>query len=193
MKSIENSHLSINAFNLICEIEKKSIIVSIAKVSKFIRTTYVSAKLKASRLSLSLNTFEIVSESTKIAFFLQNACVRTRCRQCKLYFNFNYEFFEHIRKHEALKIIKNSHFSIDTIKSTCEVKKKSAINDSIVLLVAFATSRSKILSTAMFSQFVSSKRSSLSIATLKITSKLMKKLSFNCSLTFSLLSFRISV
>ena len=67
--------------------------------------------------------------------------------------------------------IVNSLLLIDTVKSACGAKEKSAVNDSIALPAAFAISRSQILDTAISLQSDSSKYSNLSITTLKITSE----------------------
>ena len=276
--SIVNSLLLIDTVKSTCKVAKKSTTVSIAKFSKFIseeraesrtRTAYLFARLKASRLNLSLNTFVIISETMKNASIQEVACARTMCKSCKQNFNFNKKLFEHISEHEVLKriniiivtfsqsvssrcsslqlralnfaskskesisiqritcvrtickrcnqifnfnnkfhehirqhhvrksvISKNSDFRVLALKSTYKIAKKSAMTFSSVShasSIFSATSRSQIFSTKMSSRSVSHKDSHLSIAKLKITSKSMKKLSINCSFTFSLSSFWTSV
>ena len=77
LKLAKNSHFSINAVNLICEIEETSF-----------ATFKTIALLK--RSNLSFFTLEIKSKSTKKS---------TTCRRCNQIFNFNNKFHEHIRQH----------------------------------------------------------------------------------------------
>ena len=123
-------------------------------------------------------------------------CVRAVCKRCKRDFNFNNKFHEHIREHHVRKFVKSFDFRIFASKSRYKIAKKLAVICSIashVSFISFATSRDQIFSTKMLSRSVFFKDSHFSIATFKITSKSLKKLSTNCSLTFSLLSSRISV
>ena len=276
--SIVNSFLLIDTVKSTCKVAEKSTTVSIAKFSKFIskeraesriRIAYLFAKLKASHLNLSLNTFVIILETMKNTSIQEVACVRTLCKSCKQNFNFNKKFFEHINEHETLKrintiivtfsqfvsskcsnfqlralnfaskskksiliqriiyvrtickrcnqifnfnnkfhkhirqhharkfvISKNFDFRVFALKFTYKIAEKSIMIFSSVShasSILFATSRSQIFSTKMSSRSVSHKDSHLSIARLKITSKSIKKLSVNCSFTFSFSSFRIYV
>ena len=179
--SIVNSLFLIDSVKSTCKVAKKSTTASIEKFSKFTseeraesrtRTAYLFARLKASRLNLSLNTFVTISETMKNASIQEVACARATCRSCKQNFNFNNELFEHIREHEILKRVNDFHFSINTLKSICESEKKSAIACSSLsqkLSILFATSRNLVTDTRISLQLVSSKDSNLSIATLKIT------------------------
>ena len=127
--SIVNSFLLIDTVKSTCKVAKKSTTVSIAKFSKFTseeraesrtRTAYLFARLKASRLNLSLNTFVTILEMMKNASIQEVACARAMCRFCKQNFNFNKKLFEHINEHEALK-------RINTVKATCEFLKRSQL------------------------------------------------------------------
>ena len=92
--------------------------------------------------------------------------------------------------------VKSSDFRVFASESRYKIAEKSAVTCSTAShasLTLFATSRSQIFSTKMSSRSVSFKDSHLSIATLKITSKSLKKLSINCSFISSLSSSRIFV
>ena len=180
--SFVNSLLLIDTIKSTCKVAEKSTTASIAKFSKSTseeraesrtRTAYLFARLKASRLNLSLNTFVIILETMKNASIQEVACARAMCRSCKQNFNFNKKLFEHIREHEALK-------RINTVKSTCEAVKKSANacpSSSQKSSIFFATSRNLVTDTRISLQSVSSKDSNLSIATFKIRSERVKNAS----------------
>ena len=162
------------------------------------RIACLSARLKTSRLNLSLNTFVIISEAMKNASIQWIARVRTNCKQCKQNFDFHKKLFEHIHEHKVSKSVKSFDFRISTFEFAYKIAEKSTIICSLTSQFAqsifFATSRNQIFeSETFFKTITSSKRSNLTIATLKITSQSMKKLSFNCSLIFSFSSFRISI
>ena len=200
LKLVKNSHLSINAVNLVCEIEKTSLAshkfsVSFAKSQKLIFESAIAFRtiilLKSSNLSFS--TFEIKSKSTKRS---------TTCRRCNQIFNFNNKFHEHIRQHHARQFVisKSSDLRIFAFESTYKFIEKSAVSCSSASLTSqfassifFATLRNQIFSTKIASRSISSSSSNLSIATHKILSKSMKKLSIKCSLTSSFSSSRTSV
>ena len=176
LKFVKNSHFSINAVNLVCEIEKTSFVI--------FRTITL---LKRSNLSSS--TLETKSKSTKRS---------TTCRRCNQIFNFNNKLHVHIRQHHVRKSVKSSDLRVSAFESAYKFVEKSAVTCSLISQFAssilFATSRNQIFeSETFFKTIISSKRSSLTLATNKNTSKSMKKLSINCSLTFSLSSSQISV
>ena len=180
--SVISSSLSASTINSTCKVAEKSTITSTAEASELTseqrvewrsRTVYLSTRLKASRLSLSLNTFVTISETVKNALIQRVTCARAMCRSCKQNFNFNEKLFEHIREHEALK-------RVNKIKSTCEAMNKSAIacsHSSQKSLISFATSRNFVTDTRLSWQSVSSKDSNLSITTFKVTSERVKSAS----------------
>ena len=97
-------------------------------------------------------------------------------------------------KHYVRKFVKSFDFRVFTLEFAYKIAKKSTVICSFVSFISFilfATSRSQIFSTKTVSRFVLSS-SNFSIATHKITSKSMKKLSIN-SLTFSISFFRTFV
>ena len=147
--------------------------------------------------SLQLRVFNFASKSTKSTSIQRIVCVRTICKRCKQNFNFNNKFHEHIRQHHVRKSVKSFDFRIFTSEFTYKIVEKSAISCSInsqfVFFIFFATSRSQIFSVEIVSRSVSSSDSHFSITTSKITSKSMKKLSANCSLTFSISSSQTSI
>ena len=186
--SVINSSFSTITINSTCKVTKKSTIISIAKASKIIskqkvewrfRIAYLFTRLKASRLSFSLNTFVTISETMKNASIQKIACARAMCRFCKQNFNFNNKLFEHIREHEALKCINDFHFSINTIKATCEFVQKSTNTCSSFSYksLIFTTSRNLISNTKTYLQFVSRKCSSLQLRVLNSASKSTKNTS----------------
>ena len=186
--SVISSSLSTTTINSTCKVAKKSTITSIAKVSKItseqrvewrFRTAYLSTRLKASRLSLSLNTFVIISETMKNASIQEVACARAMCKSCKQNFNFNNELFEHIREHETLKRINDFHLSINTVKAACEFVQKSinTCSSSSYESLIFTTSRNLISSTKTSLQSVSSKCSSLQLRVFNSASKSTKSIS----------------
>ena len=187
--SIISSFLSTTTINSTCKVAEKSTIISIAETSKITseqrvewrsRTAYLFTRLKASRLNFSLNTFVTISETMKSASIQEVACARAMCRSCKQNFSFNNELFEHIREHEILKRINDFHFSIDTVKSTCEAVKKSTnacSSFSQKSSILSATSRNLVTDIRISLQSVSSKDSNFSIATFKFTSECVKNAS----------------
>ena len=187
--TISSSLLS-NALKSICKAKKKSTIISIEDVSKIIskkkvesrfRIAYLFTRLKASRLSFSLNTFVTISETMKNASIQEVACTRATCKQCEQNFDFNKKLFEHINEHKALKSVKNSFFTNSTLKSLCEIEKKSfdICSSSSHESLTFATSKNLMSKTETFLRFDSSKCSSLQLSTLESASKSMKKFSIH--------------
>ena len=165
--SIVNSLLLIDTAKSTCKVAEKSATASIAKFSEptseeraesRTRTAYLSARLKASRLDLPLNTFVTILETVENASIQGAACARAMCRSCKQNFNSNKELFEHIREHEALK-------RINTAKAACKFEEKSTSTHpppSHEPLIS-TTSRNLTPDTETPLQPVSPKRSSLQL------------------------------
>ena len=188
LKFVKNFHFSINAINLICDIEKKSFVthvlfVSFAKFQNSIfefATTFKSIIL-LKRSIFSSFTFESVSKSTKntsmhhliVSFFSHMLQISAQKHQ---YIN--------VRKHSIV----NSFFLIDAIKSTCKNEKKSTINDS---LFAFALQKFDIFiatSKQIFELIL--KNTHFSIYTSKTVSKSKENKSIQCFNISSKSSFR---
>ena len=170
---------------------------ALKRINTIIVISLSSVSSKDSNLSIA--TFKIKSKRVKKTSIQQVACVRI-CKFCKQNFNFNNKLHEHIRQHHARKSVKSFDLRALALEFTYKVIEKTAVFCSSVSLTSqstsfifFATSRSQIFSAKMSSRLVSSRDSHLTIATLKITSKSMKKLSINCSLTSSLSSSRTSI
>ena len=183
-----SSSLLFNALKSVCKAKKKSTVISIEDVSEItskkkiesrFRTAYLSTKLKASRLSFSLNTFVTISETMKNASIQKVACIRATCKQCEQNFDFNKKLFEHINEHKALKSVKNSSLTSSTLKSLCEIEKKSVdicssfSHESLTL----ATSKNLMSKTETSLRSNSSKCSSFQLSALESASKSMKKFS----------------
>ena len=200
----------VNKIKSTCETMNKSAIACLHSSQKsltlsatsrnFVTDTRLFWQFVSSKDSnLSITTFKITSKRVKSASIRQVACVRI-CKHCKQNFNFNNKLHDHIRKHHARKSVKNLNLRVFASEFTYKIIEKSAVFCSFASFtsqaassISFASSRSQIFSAKMSSRSVSLKDSHLSIATLKITSKSVKKLSANCQLTFSFSSFRISV
>ena len=157
----------------------------------------ISQLVKDSHLSVKTVNLVCEIEKTSFASHKSESTKRsTTCRRCNQIFNFNNKLHEHIRQYHARKSVKSSDLRVLASESRYKTAEKSAITCSTAShasSIFSATSRSQIFSTKMSSRSVFFKDSHLSIATLKITSKSLKKLSVNCSLTSSLSSSRTSI
>ena len=125
---------------------------------------------------LVLSNVEFDVRSSQNASIQEIACARTMCRFCKQNFNFNNKLFEHIREHKVLKRINDFHFSINTVKATCEFVQKSTNTCSSFSYesLIFTTSRNLISNTETSLQSVSFKCSSLQLRVLNFASKSTK-------------------
>ena len=151
----------------------------------------ISRSVSSICLNLSITTSEIKSKSTKRS---------TTCRRCNKIFNFNNKFHKHIREHHVRKFVKNLNLRILTSKLTYKIIEKSTDIRSFASFISqkssifSATSRSqKFWFSTIFESVIASTRSSLSIASYKISSKSMKSAIVNCSFIFSSTSSYISV
>ena len=115
----------------------------------------ISSSVSSICLNLSIATLKIVSKSLKSASNQEVTCVRMICKLCKQSFNFNRKLYEHIRKHEALKFVKNFHLSINAVNLVCEIEETSLVVFRTIILL---------------------KRSNLSSSTLEIKSESTKRL-----------------
>ena len=100
-------------------------------------------------------------------------CSKINCMRCDQIFNFKKKLREHVREQHAKKSVNSSSLSIDTVKSVCEIEKKSTIIETFALQashISSTTSRSQIVF-----EITSSKSSNLSIETFKVVCKTMKK------------------
>ena len=178
-----SSSLSTTTANSTCKAAEKPATTPTAEASEVTpeqraewrsRTAYLSTRLKASRLGLPLNTFVTIPETVESASIQGAACARAMCTTCKQDFSSNNELFEHIREHEALKRINDSHLSINIAKSTCEAVEKPANacppppQESPT---PPATPRNLVTDTRIPLQPVSPKGSNLPIATPRLTSE----------------------
>ena len=127
LKFVKNFFLSINAINLVCEIEKKSFVTHVSSVSfaRFQNSIFESATAFRSvtllkRSILSHFTLKIESKSAKRS---------ATCRHCKQTFKFKDLLRKHKREQHATKFVINSSFRSHALKSVCKAKKKSAIKN----------------------------------------------------------------
>ena len=122
----------------------------------------------------------------------QISCSKMICKYSEQNFNFKNKFHEHIREQHIQKSNINSNFRFFISKFTYKIKKKSTIVYSSILFILFVSSVLSIFFATFTSIFESIllKFSNFFIATFNITSKSIKKLSINCSFTFSISFFR---
>ena len=206
--SFKNLHLLITTSEITLEYAKNTSdsLIEIAEVAEIFaksianiraQTVRIRARREVECSNLKKQALTFASKSMKRLSFQQTVCVRTICKRCKQNFNFNNKFHEHIRQHHARRTVKDSVLRVSTLEFAYKIVEKSADICSSVSQsassISFATSRSQIFSAKIVSRSVSSSDSNLTIATFKITSKSMKKLSINCSLTSSLSSSRNSI
>ena len=184
-KFISNSSLSINTLKSKCENEKKLIFdnssissisqkfeIFIATSKQIFESTMIFETIISSKIShLSFSASEIVSKSMK------NTSIQCSFTSSKSLFSQTFE-----SEHQEIFIQKFSEFcsffSIDTVKSICEIEKKSAVIEAFALQashISFTTSRSQ----KVF-DITSSKNSNLSTETLKVVSESMKNESNQC-------------
>ena len=169
----ESTCETVNKSTIACSSNSQISTIFFATSRKLVTNIRTFWQFVSSRCSnFSIATFKITSKRVKRASIQQIVCARI-CKRCKQNFNFNNKFHEHIRKHHARKSVKNLNFRVFASESTCKIKKKST---SICSSVSFVSSILFATSTSIF-ESISSKCSSLSIATLNIISKSMKKLS----------------
>ena len=190
--SSKNSHLKILSIKLICETIKRSIdsnslaflSTSFAKSSKqiFESANFFETIISSTSSNLSIAIINIASQSMKSASNQEATCVRMICKLCKRNFNFNNELYEHIRNHEVLKLVKNSHLSINAVDLICEIEKTS-----FALQKLFAKFQKSIFEFAIaFRTIILLKRSNLSFFTFEIKSESTKKSTTcrHCNQTF---------
>ena len=162
----------------------------LTKAFSFAKTSSKDASSKRSNFQLS--TFDVISESIKNLSNFKVTCVRVICKLCKQSFNFNKKLYEHIRNHETLKLVKNSHLSINAVNLVCEIEKKSFVTH--VSFASLAKSQKSIFEFATtFKTIILLKRSILSFLILKTISKSMKSTSMQCFSASSISSSRIVV
>ena len=187
-----NSHFSINAVNLVCEIRKTSIAshklsTSSAKFQRLIFEFTVAFR------TITLLKFSDLSSST-LETKLELTEKSATCRRCNQIFNSNNKLHDHIRKHHARKSVKSLSSRASTSELTYKIIEKSASIDSSA---SFVSQKSFILSTSKSQKFwfsqIASTRSDFPIATYKINSKSMKSAVVVSSLSFSFTSSHSSV
>ena len=146
--------------------------ISLKRFNKILTKTFSEASVRrVSRSSnFQLNTLDVISESIEISSNVEITNVRVICKLCKQIFNFNEKLYEHIRNHEALKLVTNFYFSINAVNLVCEIKKTSFVSHkSSVSLDRFQKS---IFEFAIaFRTIILLKRSSFSIFTFETISK----------------------
>ena len=160
--------------------------ISLKRFDKILTKAFSEASVRrASRSSnLQLSTLDVISKSRKNASNQQ--VVQINCKICKQSFNFNNELYEHIRNHEALKSVKNSHLSINATNLVCEIKKKSFVTH--VSSAPLARSQKSIFKFSLaFETIILLKRSTLQFLALETTSESTKRLSVcrHCKKTFN--------
>ena len=160
--------------------------ISLKRFDKILAKTFSKTSVRrASKSSnFQLNTLDVISKSKKNASNQQ--IVQKNCKICKQNFNFNNELYEHIRNHETLKFVKNSHLSINAINLICEIKKKSFVTH--VSSASFARFQKSIFEfTIAFEAVILLKQSIFQFFALEITSESTKKLSMcrHCTKTFN--------
>ena len=137
LKLVKNFYLSINAVNLVCEIEKKSFVTHVSFVffaksqnSIFEFATAFRSLILLKRSILSSITLETVSKSMK-----------NISMQCLIASSSSHVSQIFAQKHRYIdvqkKFVVSSHLSIDAVKSACESMKISTINFTLFLFADF--------------------------------------------------------
>ena len=163
--------------------------ISLKRFNRTLAKVFSKASVRralSSSSNLQFSTLDHISESIEKSSDFEITNARVICKLCKQNFNFNNELYEHICNHEALKLVKNSHLSINAVNSVCEIEKKTFVTHESSF--RFATSRKQIFEFATtFRTITLLKRSNLSSRTLKTTSELTKKLATcrHCKQTFN--------
>ena len=133
-KLVKNSHLSINAVNLVCEIEKKSF------VSQKSHESFTKFQKSIFEFAIAFEAVTLLKRSIFQFFALEIASKSTKklstCRHCDEIFNFKKSFREHKREQHAKNHVINSSFQFHTFKSVCETEKKSIIKNMRTLFVS---------------------------------------------------------
>ena len=199
-KSLNRSSFSVDTVKSVCEIKKKSFIILVESLIFVIFRNHISdtkTSLISSRCSnLQLHALNFASKSMKSASNQEFTCARVICKLCKQNFNFNKKLHEHIRDHEALKIVKDSHFSINAINLVRETMKMSIIACSFVsqkLDISIATSRQKFEFVMIFEIVIASENSHFSFIAFETVSESTENTSIQCSFISSRSSFSQTV
>ena len=157
--------------------------ISLKRFNRILTKVFSSAKTSLRRVSsrssnLQLCTLVAISKSMKNASNQQ--VVQMICKICKQSFNFNKKLYEHIRNHEALKLVKNSSLSINAVNLVCEIEKKSFVTH--VSSASFARSQNSIFESATaFRTIISQESTHLSVHTSENVSESKKNKSTQCS------------
>ena len=152
-KSVKNSYFSINAINLVCEIEKRSF------VSQKSHESFTRSQNSIFEFAVTFEAIILLKRSTFQSFALETASKSTKksttCRHCKQTFNFKKMFRQHKREQHAKRLVVNFHLSIDAVKSACESMKISTINSSF--FVSFVVQSNTLFLFASFDIFNSNR------------------------------------
>ncbi|KAG6995732.1 hypothetical protein G7Y79_00042g078370 [Physcia stellaris] len=121
-----DSHLSINAINLICEIEEKPSVTHVEPLTSATPSMETPLQSVSARCSsLQLRALDSAPKSMESASDQEATCAQVTCKLCKQSFNSNRELYEHIRNHETQQPVKDSHLSINAVNLVCEIKETS--------------------------------------------------------------------
>ena len=157
LKLVKNFYFSINAVNLICEIEKKSF------ASQKSHDSFTKFQKSIFEFAIAFETIILLKCLTFQSFALETTSKSTKklltCRHCKQTFNFKKILRQHKREQHAKKFVFNLHFLIDAVKSTCESIKISTINLSFFVSLAIQSKQMSEFFT-LFELIISFKNSS---------------------------------
>ena len=157
-KFVKNSHLSINAVNLVCEIEKRSL------ASQKSHDSFTRSQKSIFESAVAFEAVTLLKRSTLQSLALETTSESTKrlsaCRHCKQTFNFKKMLRQHKREQHAKRSVDSSHLLIDAAKSTCESMKISTVNSSSSDSLAVQSKQMSKLS-IFFESIVSFKSSSL--------------------------------
>ena len=166
--------------------------ISLKRFDKILAKTFSKASVRrvSKNSNFQLNTLDVISESIEILSDFEITNVRIVCKLCKQSFNFNEKLYEHIRKHEVLKLVENSHLSINAVNLVCEIEKRSFVWQKSH--ESFTKSQNSIFESAVaFETVTLLKRSSFSFFTLETISKSIENTSMQCLSVSSVSSSRI--
>ena len=170
LKFFKNFHLSINAFNLICETMKKSTIINfLISLKTFV--AYATLQKQIIEFAMFFETINSLKCSNFQSFALEIVSIRIKkksfqCFTISSQSSIRNDVKMNVQKHSIV----NSFFLIDTIKSTCKIAKKSTI-----------------VSIVKFSKFIFEKRIKFRIRIVYLFSKLKaSRLNFSLNILITI-------
>ena len=166
--------------------------ISLKRFDRVLAKTFskTSVRRVSESSNFQLSTLEVISKSIETSSNSEITNVRVICKLCKQSFNFNNELYEHIRNHEASKLVKNSYFSINAVNLVCEINETLFVSHKSFASSAIQKSTNESAST--FRTVTLLKRSSFLFFTFEAKSKSTEK-STTCSHCDKIFNFKKSL